>query len=147
MYSTLVNAISLTFTSSSVYEYQLLVLAFVTKIIFHLLRLWIFIKICIGFEFSEHINFEILFLIGILYMPWWCVIGRCLISLLTCFQEPDYPQWTSGIQGVILSSFFYGYLFTQIPGGKLKYSWSKRLLWNLYMTCLYCLFECLKVGC
>lgn len=32
--------------------------------------------------------------------------------------EPAEFKWDSGTQGVILSSFFYGYFITQIPGGK-----------------------------
>ena len=32
------------------------------------------------------------------------------------FQNPDFT-WESSTQGVILGSFFYGYIVTQIPGG------------------------------
>ena len=32
------------------------------------------------------------------------------------FQYPDFT-WDSKAQGVILGSFFYGYIVTQIPGG------------------------------
>ena len=37
-----------------------------------------------------------------------------------CFslQYPDFT-WERQTQGVILGSFFYGYIFTQIPGGYL----------------------------
>ena len=31
-------------------------------------------------------------------------------------QVPDF-DWDSQTQGLILASFFYGYIFTQIPGG------------------------------
>ena len=33
-------------------------------------------------------------------------------------QYPDFT-WERQTQGVILGSFFYGYIFTQIPGGYL----------------------------
>jgi ACS family sodium-dependent inorganic phosphate cotransporter len=32
------------------------------------------------------------------------------------FQKQDYP-WNSEVQGIVLSSFFYGYIVTQIPAG------------------------------
>lgn len=32
------------------------------------------------------------------------------------FQKQDYP-WSTEVQGLVLSSFFYGYIMTQIPGG------------------------------
>ena len=34
------------------------------------------------------------------------------------FQYPDFT-WERQTQGVILGAFFYGYIFTQIPGGYL----------------------------
>ncbi len=40
------------------------------------------------------------------------LIRKCIII----FQYPDFT-WDSRTQGVILGSFFYGYIVTQIPGG------------------------------
>jgi ACS family sodium-dependent inorganic phosphate cotransporter len=40
--------------------------------------------------------------------------GACTATFI--FQRQDYP-WSSEIQGLVLSSFFYGYIVTQIPGG------------------------------
>lgn len=34
-------------------------------------------------------------------------------------QAPKYP-WTPQTQGVLLGAFFFGYLFTQVPGGYLS---------------------------
>ena len=33
-------------------------------------------------------------------------------------QKPDF-EWASSTQGFILGAFFYGYIFTQLPGGYL----------------------------
>lgn len=41
-----------------------------------------------------------------------------LMILIAFFQERDF-DWSSSVQGYVLSSFFYGYLVTQIPGGML----------------------------
>ena len=30
---------------------------------------------------------------------------------------PEF-QWDSNLKGIILGSFFYGYIITQLPGGK-----------------------------
>ena len=41
----------------------------------------------------------------------------CRLTLqIIQFQYPDF-EWDSGTQGLILASFFYGYIITQIPGG------------------------------
>ena len=37
---------------------------------------------------------------------------------LYSIQAPDF-DWDSKTQGLILASFFYGYILTQIPGGYL----------------------------
>jgi MFS family permease len=33
---------------------------------------------------------------------------------------PEFPEWDSMTQGLILGSFFYGYICTQLPGGWLS---------------------------
>ncbi len=37
-------------------------------------------------------------------------------NLFFITQYPDFT-WDSSTQGIILGSFFYGYILTQIPGG------------------------------
>ena len=41
-----------------------------------------------------------------------------IIVTYSDFQYPDFT-WERQTQGVILGAFFYGYIFTQIPGGYL----------------------------
>ena len=45
------------------------------------------------------------------------------------FQLPDF-EWDSGTQGLILASFFYGYIVTQIPGGYLATKYGGKRLAN-----------------
>ena len=35
---------------------------------------------------------------------------------LFVFQMTDF-NWDTKVQGMVLSSFFYGYIITQLPGG------------------------------
>ena len=44
-----------------------------------------------------------------------CHSARWCVEIMIC-QVPDF-DWDSQTQGLILASFFYGYIFTQIPGG------------------------------
>lgn len=45
------------------------------------------------------------------------------IHLISCFQIPgDFENWSPMTQGVVLSSFFYGYIISQLPGGYLAYT-------------------------
>jgi len=48
---------------------------------------------------------------------------------------PDF-EWDSGTQGLILASFFYGYIITQIPGGYLatKYGGKRIFLYGVTST-------------
>ena len=71
----------------------------------------------------------------------WCRLSLQIIQ----FQFPDF-EWDSGTQGLILASFFYGYIITQIPGGYLatKYG-GKRLVniqwsWSLVNTIICRIF-------
>lgn len=38
------------------------------------------------------------------------------VKITLYFQAPEF-DWSSQTKGLILSSFFYGYLVTQLPGG------------------------------
>ena len=40
------------------------------------------------------------------------------LVLYSVSQKPDF-EWASSTQGFILGAFFYGYIFTQLPGGYL----------------------------
>jgi len=50
---------------------------------------------------------------------------------------PDF-EWDSGTQGLILASFFYGYIVTQIPGGYLatKYGGKRIFLYGVTSTAI-----------
>ena len=50
-------------------------------------------------------------------------------------QIPDF-DWDSQTQGLILASFFYGYIFTQIPGGYFatKYGGKRIFLFGITTT-------------
>ena len=54
---------------------------------------------------------------------------------LYTFQIPDF-DWDSGTQGLILASFFYGYIITQIPGGYFatKYGGKRIFLFGITTT-------------
>jgi len=47
----------------------------------------------------------------------WCVKKRFIIFLLL-LQEMEF-DWDEKTQGLVLSSFFWGYVITQMPGGML----------------------------
>jgi len=44
--------------------------------------------------------------------------------------EPEY-DWDSATRGIVLSSFFYGYIFTQIPGGYLAIKFGGKITLGL----------------
>ena len=52
-------------------------------------------------------------------------------------QVPDF-DWDSNTQGLILASFFYGYIFTQIPGGYFatKYGGKRIFLFGISTTAI-----------
>uniref|UniRef100_A0A0K0FHM5 Sialin n=1 Tax=Strongyloides venezuelensis TaxID=75913 RepID=A0A0K0FHM5_STRVS len=56
---------------------------------------------------------------------------------ITLTKAPDF-EWDKMTQGVILASFFNGYIFTQVPGSYLstKYGGSKLFLWGISGTAL-----------
>lgn len=46
-------------------------------------------------------------------------------------KEPAEFSWSSGTQGIVLSSFFYGYIITQLPGGFLALKCGGKNLFGL----------------
>jgi len=52
-------------------------------------------------------------------------------------QEGDF-NWNENQQGIILASFFYGYVTTQIPGGMLaeKFGGKRPLLFGICWTAI-----------
>merc|ERR1712168_1597925 len=44
-------------------------------------------------------------------------------------------DWDSKMQGLILGGFFYGYIFTQIPGGMLAERFGGKLVFGLGVLC------------
>lgn len=45
--------------------------------------------------------------------------------------KPEFGEWDSVTQGTILSSFFYGYILTQVPGGYLAHRHGGKLVFLL----------------
>ena len=41
--------------------------------------------------------------------------------------------WNAELQGLILSSFFWGYLVTQVPGGWMSEKFGSKLVWGWFM--------------
>ncbi|UYV71569.1 hypothetical protein LAZ67_8003712 [Cordylochernes scorpioides] len=56
-------------------------------------------------------------------------------SSTVCYVQSREYNWTSGTQGVLLGSFFYGYIVTQIPGG---YSLGTSLVCSVDGPCILC---------
>uniref|UniRef100_A0A9J2P7I9 Sialin n=2 Tax=Ascaris TaxID=6251 RepID=A0A9J2P7I9_ASCLU len=49
--------------------------------------------------------------------------------IIVLLQKPEFEEWDSVTQGVILGAFFYGYIFTQIPGGYLAHLYGGKLVY------------------
>lgn len=60
-------------------------------------------------------SFRTLFLLVscVLAVPWWCCACRNQL------QDGSRYDWSQKQQGIILSSFYWGYIITQLPGGVL----------------------------
>ncbi|XP_014342669.1 sialin [Latimeria chalumnae] len=62
-------------------------------------------------------------------------------GLQTNASNSDFPagihvyNWSSKTQGIILSSFFYGYIITQVPGGYLAGRFGGKLLLGIGILC------------
>ncbi|CAF0770185.1 unnamed protein product [Brachionus calyciflorus] len=60
----------------------------------------------------------------------------------TCLFKPKHTNstrdtgsfvWSKSVQGLILSSYFYGYIFTQVPGGWLSMKYGAKIILGLSM--------------
>ena len=55
-----------------------------------------------------------------------------MFILLYCvFQEDGEFVWDESTQGLILGCFFYGYVLTQIPGGRLAELYGGKIVFGL----------------
>jgi len=50
-------------------------------------------------------------------------------------QQTGEFNWDANVQGLILGSFFYGYITTQIPGGWLAEKFGGKWLYGLGILC------------
>lgn len=67
----------------------------------------------------------------LLNICWNFVIDLPMFNMLfSCFQPAEF-DWDPGIRGLILSSFFYGYIVTQLPGGYLASAYGGGRLVNV----------------
>lgn len=61
--------------------------------------------------------------------PWSFNIKKKRSSLVSSFQDGPFV-WNELIQGLILSSYFWGYTVSMLPGGRLAELWSAKWLMN-----------------
>lgn len=47
------------------------------------------------------------------------------------FQRPGEFDWDEAKQGIVLGSFFYGYVLTQVPGGRLAELFGGKLVYGI----------------
>ena len=62
-------------------------------------------------------------------------VSRCLVSYfgkLCYFQDGEFV-WDKIVQGLILGSFFWGYLVTQIPGGWIATKFGGKKVYGISM--------------
>ncbi|KHN82704.1 Sialin [Toxocara canis] len=52
-----------------------------------------------------------------------------LVNNTQIIQKPEFGEWDSVSQGAILGAFFYGYIFTQIPGGYLAHAYGGKFVY------------------
>lgn len=52
-----------------------------------------------------------------------------------CSKQAQVYDWNSETQGWILSSFFYGYILTQVPGGYLARKYGTKWLLGIGILC------------
>lgn len=66
----------------------------------------------------------------------------------THFQVNDRFQWSQQLQGIILSSFYWGYLISEIPGGILaqKYGAKVILLIGVFLSAIVAVLTPLAVA-
>lgn len=46
-------------------------------------------------------------------------------------QKPGEFNWDEAKQGIVLGSFFYGYVLTQVPGGRLAELFGGKLIYGI----------------
>lgn len=56
---------------------------------------------------------------------------HCSISLFPSFQDGPF-EWGEEVKGIILSSYFFGYLVSQVPGGRAAEMFSAK--WILFAS-------------
>ena len=70
--------------------------------------------------------------------------STCYFITNVCFTVIHYQvadfHWTSEIRGLVLGSFFYGYIVTQIPGGNISYILSHFLIIWFYIDPIELIF-------
>ena len=64
-------------------------------------------------------------------------LASCANQSRRVAQEPvgEFDDWDSYVQSVVLGSFFYGYIVTQIPGGILAKHFGGKLLFGIGALC------------
>nr|CAI5843727.1 unnamed protein product [Callosobruchus analis] len=86
----------------------------------------------------RHVQYALLFSVTILAYALRNVLNVAVIAMVkqrNDFDVPTYPEWESE-KNVMLSSFFWGYVLTQIPAGQLaEYFGPKRFLSVAILTC------------
>ena len=58
----------------------------------------------------------------------------CIYLLLFYFQSGEF-NWDGDRQGLVLGSFFYGYILTQVPGGYLGERYGGKWLYGVGVLC------------
>ena len=54
-----------------------------------------------------------------------------LFNLQNMLQDSGHFDWDKTTQGILLASFFYGYVVTQLPGGYLSEQFSAKIVFGL----------------
>lgn len=68
----------------------------------------------------------------------------CPVNASTVVALPDGDfVWDEATQGIVLGSFFYGYVLTQVPGGRMAELFGGKLVFGLgvLMTALFTLLS------
>nr|XP_006819872.1 PREDICTED: sialin-like isoform X2 [Saccoglossus kowalevskii] len=63
------------------------------------------------------------------------ISNECPVSNTTKHDKVGEFQWDQRMQGIILGSFFYGYILTQVPGGYLGLRYSGKKMFGFGVLC------------